>query len=201
MTVHHEPPEDGTSTAHAGRGCALRFTREGEAKATARSADEGQTGARPPLLARAGGTRHDRSSPHVRAALRAATVTGPIVGGMVDLREENFDFISTGWLRYLPEPAFNAYGRLWVMTLDDDDGAAGDLDDLGAEALDVAVFGGLDTPYEPPPTGTLSCSRARSRCGPGDGRSSATRPSSAACQCGRRATQSSSCARSASSTA
>jgi hypothetical protein len=34
------------------------------------------------------------------------------------------------------------------MTLDDD-GVSGDLDELGAEALDVAVFGGLDTPYEP----------------------------------------------------
>jgi hypothetical protein len=35
--------------------------------------------------------------------LGGATVTGSIVGGMVDLREESFDFISTGWLRYLPE--------------------------------------------------------------------------------------------------
>lgn len=80
--------------------------------------------------------------------MRDAAVNGPMVGCMVDLREERFDFTSTGWLRYLPEPAFNAYGRLWVMTLDDD-GVAGDLDDLGAEALDAAAFGGLDAPYEP----------------------------------------------------
>jgi hypothetical protein len=67
---------------------------------------------------------------------------------MADMREESMDFISTGWLRFLPEPAFNAYGRMWVWALDGE-AVAGDLDELGAEVLDVAALGGLDAVYDP----------------------------------------------------
>jgi hypothetical protein len=67
---------------------------------------------------------------------------------MTELDEERFNFITTGWLRMLPEPAMNAYLQMWGSTLD---GGAlhGELDELGAEALDLASLGGLDTPYDP----------------------------------------------------
>ena len=67
---------------------------------------------------------------------------------MGDMREDRLDFITTGWLRYLPEPAFNAYGRMWVSVVEGE-ALAGDLDEIGAERLDVAVFGGLDATYDP----------------------------------------------------
>jgi hypothetical protein len=63
------------------------------------------------------------------------------------LLPEGFDIVSTGWLRFLPEPAMDAYLAFWGF------GGAqlgeGDLDELGSEALQIESFGGLDAVYEP----------------------------------------------------
>ena len=58
------------------------------------------------------------------------------------------DLVSTGWLRLIPEPALNAYLQVWRMAAAEEP-IAGDPDDVGAEALDVATFGGLDAAYDP----------------------------------------------------
>lgn len=67
---------------------------------------------------------------------------------MLSMSEQMIDLVSTGWLRLLPEPAFNAYLQLWRMAAEDEP-VAGDPDEVGADALDVAAFGGLDAPYDP----------------------------------------------------
>jgi hypothetical protein len=65
-----------------------------------------------------------------------------------DPREQDFDIVSTGWLRLLPEPAFEALGALMLLRQEP---VAGDLDDLHTEdLLHMNRFGGLDTPYQPP---------------------------------------------------
>lgn len=54
------------------------------------------------------------------------------------------DIVSTGWIRVLPEPAFNAYGAIVQL---ESAGVSGDLDQLGAEVFNVAGIGGLDGAY------------------------------------------------------
>ena len=100
---------------------------------------------------------------------------------MADMHDYRLDFITTGWLRYLPEPAFNAYGRMWVSVVDGE-ALAGDLDEIGAERLDVAVFGGLDATYDPRPTVTPTWNPTRNPLGRSAGRRSPRRPPSAACR-------------------
>jgi hypothetical protein len=68
---------------------------------------------------------------------------------------EDFDFVSTGWIRLLPEPAMNAYLAIWGLDRHPSGAVAGDLDGLGARALTVEEFGGLDTVYNPAAHGDI----------------------------------------------
>jgi hypothetical protein len=65
------------------------------------------------------------------------------------LLPEGFDIVSTGWLRFLPEPALDAYLAFWGFG--GSQLGEGDLDELGSEALQIERFGGLDAVYEPDP--------------------------------------------------
>lgn len=62
---------------------------------------------------------------------------------------DDFDFVSTGWIRFMPEPAFNAYMAIWTLDRHPDGPIAGDLDELGPEALGVDSLGGFDATYDP----------------------------------------------------
>lgn len=61
---------------------------------------------------------------------------------------EDFDLVSTGWIRHIPEPALNPYLSIWGLDRNPDGPVAGDLDDLGEEDFHVGD-GGLDEPYVP----------------------------------------------------
>lgn len=62
---------------------------------------------------------------------------------------DDFDIVSTGWIRFLPEPGMNTYLAIWGLDRHPDGPVAGDLEDLGAEMFDVAAFGGFDGIYDP----------------------------------------------------
>jgi hypothetical protein len=62
---------------------------------------------------------------------------------------DDFDIVSTGWIRFLPEPGVSAYLAIWGLNRHPDGPVTGDLDDLGAEAFDVATYGGFDAVYDP----------------------------------------------------
>jgi hypothetical protein len=53
----------------------------------------------------------------------------------VDLFAGDFDFVSTGWIRYLPPPASDSYLAIWRLYENEDGPITGDLDDLGPGAL------------------------------------------------------------------
>lgn len=86
--------------------------------------------------------RNERGAPRTRFA-------GPRYGSrMPGFLSDDFDFVSTGWIRFMPEPAFNAYMAIWRLDRHPDGAVAGDLDELGAVAFDVESLGGFDAPYD-----------------------------------------------------